>query len=97
MRNVGYIKMHRGWMDNEALRDNDERVLWVTIIERAAWEDTATFVNGVRVLVPRGSFITSLRTLSNKIDWDAKRVSRFLDRLEKCHMIVTVSDMGMTR
>jgi DNA-binding transcriptional regulator YhcF (GntR family) len=97
MRNVGYIKMHRGWMDNEALKDNDERVLWVTIIERAAWEDTVTFVNGVRVSIPRGSFITSLRKLSNKIDWDAKRVSRFLDRLEKCHMIVTVSDMGMTR
>ena len=51
MRNVGYIKMHRGWMDNEALKDNDERVLWVTIIERAAWEDTVTFVNGVRVSI----------------------------------------------
>ena len=97
MRNVGYIKcIGAGWTTKPCVTMTSVS-FGSPYSERAAWEDTATFVNGVRVLVPRGSFITSLRTLSNKIDWDAKRVSRFLDRLEKCHMIVTVSDMGMTR
>jgi len=97
MRSVGYYKMHRGWMDNPVLKDCEERIVWLSIIERAAWQDTQTFVNGQCVSVKRGTFFTSLRTLCGHVYWDAKKVSRFLERLEKCHMIATASDNGMTQ
>ena len=61
MRPVGYYKMHRGWMDNPVLRDCEERIVWLSIIERAAWADTTTYFNGQVVEVKRGSFFTSLR------------------------------------
>ena len=89
--------MHRGWMKNPVFRSCEERVLWVTIIERAAWKDTSTTVNGCIVSVPRGSFICSMRTISDVQVWDAKRVSRFLNRLKKCHMIDTETVQGLTQ
>lgn len=89
--------MHRGWMDNPILRDCEERIVWLSIIERAAWADTRTYFNGHVVDVKRGSFFTSLRTLCEYVKWDAKKVSRFLKRLEDCHMIATRSDKGLTQ
>lgn len=97
MRPVGYYKMHRGWMDNPVLRDCEERIVWLYIIERAAWADTTTYFNGQVVEVKRGSFFTSLRTLCEYVFWDAKKVSRFLRRLEDCHMIATANDTGLTQ
>jgi hypothetical protein len=84
-------------MAHPALRDCEERVVWLSIIERAAWADTTTFINGRVVGVKRGSFFTSLRTLCDFVSWDAKKVSRFLRRLEECHMIATANDTGMTQ
>lgn len=89
--------MHRGWMDNEVLKNNDERIVWLSIIERAAWTDTTTTVNGQEIKVPRGSFITSLRNLCPLVNWDAKKSQRFLAKLVKCHMIATANATGMTQ
>lgn len=97
LMNRGYYKMHRGWMDNPALKNCEERIVWLSIIERAAWSDTETIVNGSPVAVKRGDFITSLRSLSHHVTWDVKKVSRFLSRLEKCHMIATAVTSGMTQ
>lgn len=89
--------MHRGWMDNPVLKDNDDRIVWLHIIERAAWQDTHTTFNGQRHKVNRGQFFTSLRNLCEYVKWDVKKVSRFLKRLEECHMIVTDVTTGLTR
>lgn len=88
--------MHRGWMDNPVLKTNDERIVWLCIIQRAAWSDTHTTINGQRVECARGGFYTALRHLCAYVDWDVKKVSRFLKRLEECHMIVTSVTTGMT-
>ena len=68
MRSVGYYKMHRGWMDNPVLKDCEERIVWLSIIERAAWQDTQTFVNGQCVSVGRGTFFTCLLYTSDAAD-----------------------------
>tara|TARA_A100001388_G_scaffold242411_1_gene199190 strand:+ start:1108 stop:1812 length:705 start_codon:yes stop_codon:yes gene_type:complete len=96
MKSGGYYKMHRGWMDNPVLKDNDERIVWLSIIERAAWADTETYINGQLLKVSRGCFFTSLRHICIHVHWDVKKVSRFLKRLESCHMIVTEVTSGLT-
>ena len=97
MKDVGYYKMHRGWMKNPAFRDNDERIAWLLLIERAAWDNTHTVVNGTRVDVSRGSFICSLSQIASAVGWNKQRVSRFLKRLEKADAIRTETVTGMTR
>ena len=87
--------MHRGWMDNPVLKDNDDRIVWLHIIERAAWQDTHTTINGHHQSVKEGQFFTSLRNLCDYVKWDVKKVSRFLKRLEECHMIVTDVTTGI--
>lgn len=92
----GWIALHRGWRDCEAFEDDDvpmsQREAWVWLIENVAWKETRRrTMKGERIVVARGQFHTSLRTLGDTFGWGKNKVSRYLEKLVLCGMIGTVA------
>ena len=62
---------------------------WFDLISRATYKDggeSVFFMNRVFVL-HRGELVTSLRILAKEWGWSTKKVSKFLDDLQKDKMI----------
>ncbi len=81
----GWFLMHRGWMDtpalNRAREPYDRCSAWAYLIEHAAYQDTETSHGSHTVVVRRGQFSTSFRTLGEAWNWSTTRVRAFLDRM----------------
>jgi len=95
----GFIKLHRGWLDSNAFRDEPfcERLAWLWLIENAAWKDTSRRVGkGHVVEVARGQIHASHNSLASAWGWTAKRVRGYLARLEKCSMLGAITDTNGT-
>jgi len=83
---AGFIKLHRGWRNSDALRSEKpfhEPEAWIWLLENAAWRETAR--RGV--LVPEGHIHFSERSLASAWGWDRKRVRRFIERLSSENML----------
>lgn len=90
---AGFIKLHRGWHDNEQFGEEVycERAAWCWLLSNAAWKDTTQRNHkGEVVDVKRGQYHTSLRILADHWGWSIKRVRTFLKVLEKCGSVGTV-------
>lgn len=83
----GWFKVYRGWMDNPVFKDDKERLCWMWLLEKAAWQDTYHNVGESRHKVPRGSMFITHRTISHRFSWSLTKVKNFLLRLEKEDMI----------
>ena len=83
----GWFKVHRGWMDNPVFKDDKERLCWIWLLEKAAWQDTYHTVGESRHKVPRGSMFITHRMLSHRFSWSLTKVQSFLKRLENEDMI----------
>jgi hypothetical protein len=86
----GFIKLHRGWRDCQAFKDEPctQREAWVWLLEHTAWKDCQRRdAQGVLIDVKRGQFHTSIRTLASEWQWSRGRVDRFLNDLKTSHMV----------
>ena len=90
----GWIKLHRGWMDNPALGTPERKIAWLWLIENACWKETKVDIKGRTHTLERGQMTYSIRYLSDAWGWSKTSVERFLDRLKTETMIGTASGTG---
>jgi DNA replication protein DnaD len=95
----GYIKLHRQirdcwiWAEDEPY---DRRSAWVDILLSANHGDNKMLFDGSLILIERGQFITSIRTLASRWKWSRTKVVHFLELLECDNMIKKESDTKKT-
>lgn len=95
----GYIKLHRQikgcwiWLEDEPF---DRRSAWVDILLSANHKDNKMLFDGSLILIKRGQFITSIRTLAERWQWSRTKVVHFLELLEADNMIIKKSDTKKT-
>jgi len=80
----GYISLHRKLLDWEWYNDNNTKILFIHCLLKANWEDK----NWQGTLIKRGSFITSIETLSNELNLTFQNIRTSLSKLEKTNEIV---------
>lgn len=92
---TGYIKLHRGWRDNDLFKGEYSRAdAWVWLIERAAWKPAKVRIKGQTVQIERGELSFSVRFMAEAWGWSKSRVDRFLADLRSETMIETRSKIG---
>lgn len=93
-RAEGWFKVHRGWMENPVFKDDSERLCWLWLIEKAAWQPTHHNIHGARCDVPRGSLFITQRCIATRFRWSTNKVGRLLSRLENENMIEYKTEAG---
>lgn len=85
----GYIYLERQIRDNWVWNKKpfSQGQAWIDMIMMAGYEDKTIEFDGRPMRIRRGEFITSMRKLSERWGWSTKKVSRFLNDLERDHMI----------
>ncbi|MBQ0112431.1 MAG: hypothetical protein KBT03_04795 [Bacteroidales bacterium] len=89
----GYIKIYRKikdsfiWADKEPY---DKRSAWLDLLMKANYKDKKVFIENKLVLIPRGSFHTSIKKLSEEWKWNEKKTSKFLKALESDKMLTVI-------
>lgn len=92
---AGFIKLHRGWRDNDIFGGEFSRAdAWVWLIEEAAWRPTRARIKGTTVELERGELTFSVRFMAAKWGWTKSRVDRFIADLRAESMITTRSKIG---
>ena len=81
-------------MENSVFKDDLERLCWLWLIEKAAWQDTHHNIHGARCDVPRGSLYITQRCIATRFRWSTNKVGRFLSRLENENMIEYKTEAG---
>lgn len=93
----GFVKLHRGWRDNDIFRGEFSRAdAWVWLIEQAAWKARPVRIKGQTVQIERGELSLSQRFMADAWGWSKSRVDRFLAELRREGMIETRSKIGAT-
>lgn len=93
----GYVKLWRGWRDNDIFRGEFSRAdAWVWLIENAAWKETRARIKGDSVTLQRGELSFSQRFMAEKWGWSKSRVDRFIADLREEGMIETRAKIGAT-
>ncbi len=84
----GWISLHRKLREHWIWKKPEYVRAWIDLLFRASHKDTKMLFDGEFILVGRGEFITSLKSLSLKWKWSRSKVRRFLKLLQKDSMIV---------
>ena len=80
MKELGWISLHRQIKDHW-LWENKPFAFgqaWTHLILSANHEDKEIVFEGKKIIVKRGSFITSILKLSDMFGWDRKKTSQHL-------------------
>lgn len=87
MSSKGWIKIHRKIMESAIWSDPLRLKAWMHILLSANHEDKDIFMNGTRITVKEGQFITSNRKL--QVAWGCSKntVQRILFQLQEMDMI----------
>lgn len=90
MTDKGYIYLERKIRDHWLWDDKPFSMgqAWIDLILSANHEDKVIFMNGRRVMIRRGQFVTSITKLAERWGWDRKKVRRFLKVLEMDNSLV---------
>ena len=86
----GWIKLYRQiqecciWKANEPF---DKRSAWIDLLLSANHIDNKTVFNGKVIIVKRGQFLTSIRSLSEKWKWSVNKTYRYIKLLENEKML----------
>lgn len=83
----GWISLHRSLKDNWIWDDSKKLKWWIDILLSANYKDKKIVINNTIILIKRGSFFTSILSLSKAWDVDRKTVRKFLNLLQKDSMI----------
>ena len=94
----GYIYLERQIRDNWvwSKKPFSQGQAWIDMIMMAGYEDKTIEFDGRPMRIRRGEFITSMRKLSERWGWSTKKVSRFLNDLERDHMVSQKRDSKRT-
>ena len=89
----GYIKLHRDIMGHYLWTEDrfSKGQAWIDLILMANHKDKKIIMNNKFVEVKRGTFITSIRKLSQRWQWHHHTVEMFLNLLESDNMITRSS------
>ena len=92
----GWISLDRNIRDHWIYSEQpfDRFKAWIDLILSANFRDKTIMVNGKPFLVRRGSFLTSVRKLSERWGWSKDKTSRFLATLREDGMIETATPNG---
>lgn len=94
----GWISVHRKiqshWLWDE--KPFDRRSAWLDLILSANYRENTFVLGNELVKVPRGSLISSEKSLSLRWGWSRTKVRNFLNLLEKDGMIFKKSDSKKT-
>ena len=86
---IGWIKLNREIMDHWIFQDAEYFRAWVMMLMMANHDGTTILVDKVPVKIQRGSFYSSILSLSGQLKWSRKRTTRFIDMLEAEKMVTT--------
>ena len=96
---MGWIKIDRGLLDSAIWNDNEafnKRAAWIDLLLLANYEDTEQFVGYELIKIPRGTYMTTIRDLSDRWKWSRHKVANFLQFLESQKMVTVKSDTKKT-
>ena len=86
---TGWIKLSREIMDHWIFQDAEYFRAWVMMLMMANHDGKTVLVNNTPVKLKRGSFYSSILSLSGQLKWDRKRTTRFIDMLEAEELVTT--------
>ena len=91
MAEIGWIKLHRKVLDCWIWQEKpyDKARAWVDLLLLAMHHDKKLFIENEVVIVPRGSFMTSIVKLANRWGWSRCKAMRYLELLESEQMLNT--------
>ena len=91
MTEKGWIKLHRKVLDCWIWQDKpyDKARAWIDLLLLAMHRDKKMIVENEFMIIPRGSFMTSILKLSERWGWSRNKVIRFLNVLESEQMLNT--------
>ena len=94
----GYILLYRDIRDHPIWQDKPFAMggAWIDLLMMANYETRDILFNGRKITVKRGSFITSIKKLSEQWGWSRHKVSDFLDMLTSEGMITNDRDNKKT-
>lgn len=87
----GWIKLHRKMLDCWIWQEKpfDKGRAWIDLLLLAMHHEKKLFIDGEILVVPRGSFMTSIVKLSDRWGWSRNKVNRYLELLESEQMLNT--------
>ena len=91
MAEKGWIKLHRKVLECWIWQDKpyDKARAWIDLLLLAMHRDKKMIVENEFMIIPRGSFMTSILKLSERWGWSRNKVIRFLNVLESEQMLNT--------
>lgn len=93
----GWIALKRGITKHPLFRGRPDRLLvWVWLLENAAWKPEPLDVHGEMITVQRGQLCVSLRRISDETGIGLQVIRSFFDRLRTEHQINTATTHGRT-
>ena len=96
---MGWIKIDRGLLDSAIWNTGEEFTkgqAWVDLLLLANFEDTEQFVGYELIKISRGTYMTTIRDLSQRWKWSRTKVANFLHFLELQEMATIKSDTKKT-
>ncbi|KKC30917.1 hypothetical protein [Caldanaerobacter subterraneus] len=94
----GWIKLYRSVTEHWLWKDKpfSKGQAWVDMLLMANHSNNKFVLGNELIELEKGSFITSIRKLSERWGWSRTKVIKFLDLLKKDHMISYFSDTKKT-
>lgn len=91
----GYAFIYRTLLDHPVFRTDAEGMAFAWMVLRASWKPRTNRYKGFIIELERGQFVMSLRDIGERLEWSKDRVRRFLNTLQKHHMIATDTRQGL--
>lgn len=92
MKNKGWIKLERSIVDHWIFQDAEYLRAWLLFIFMANHEGKTVLINKTPTEIPAGSFHSSLSKIAAMLNWDRKKVQRYIEVLKKAQMLTTNRD-----
>jgi hypothetical protein len=95
---IGWIKLHRAITEHWIWEDKpfSKGQAWIDMLLMANHHDKKMFFDNNIIEIKRGSFITSIRKLSERWGWSNTKIKNFLNLLQSDGMISYFSDAKKT-
>ncbi len=85
---AGWFSVKRGITSHPLFVGHPERLaIWIWLLDNVVWQDTRHDINGVMVVIPRGSVAASERRIAEDVGVGRQVVRTFLARLQDERMI----------
>lgn len=72
----GYIKVHRKMMNSDVFTDSNKMKLWMICLFNVAYEQTSQLINGEKVTLNAGEFVTGRYVLEEQFNKGVKKANR---------------------